>query len=324
MRRRADLAALGAALAAALVLALAGCSSPAASPRRKVAVVAKSTSTEFWKAVFTGAEAAATEYNLELTITGPETEEDYETQNAMVAQAVADGAQALVFSAIDYEANAEAINAAARAGVYIVGIDSAVNSSLVRTYIGTNNYAAGCMAAQAALDGREGALRVGLVNYDRNSANGQAREQGARDTFAQSGRAEIVAGINTLSSAEGSCADTAAMLAMHPEIDVLLAFNEPISVGAARAVKQAGKEDDIFFVAFDSNVETVDGLQTGEVDALIVQNTYAMGYLGVESAYKLLTGNGDTLEQTVDTTTRIINRENMFTMDGQKALFPFE
>ena len=209
MRRRADLAALGAALAAALVLALAGCSSPAASPRRKVAVVAKSTSTEFWK-------AAATEYNLELTITGPETEEDYETQNAMVAQAVADGAQALVFSAIDYEANAEAINAAARAGVYIVGIDSAVNSSLVRTYIGTNNYAAGCMAAQAALDGCEGTLRVGLVNYDRNSANGQAREQGARDTFAQSGRAEIVAGINTLSSAEGSCADTAAMLAMHP------------------------------------------------------------------------------------------------------------
>ena len=55
-----------------------------------------------------------------------------------------------------------------------------------------------------------------------------------------------------------------------------------------------------------------------------MQNTYAMGYLGVESAYKLLTGNGDTLEQTVDTTTRIINRENMFTMDGQKALFPFE
>ena len=95
-------------------------------------------------------------------------------------------------------------------------------------------------------------------------------------------------------------------------------------MGAARAVKQAGKEDDIFFVAFDSNVETVDGLQTGEVDALIVQNTYAMGYLGVESAYKLLTGHGDTLEQTVETTTRIINRENMFTRDGQKALFPFE
>ena len=69
--------------------------------RYKVAVVAKSTQTDFWKAVFVGAEAAATEYNLELTIDGPDTEEDYEAQNQMIEAAVADGAQALVFTAID-------------------------------------------------------------------------------------------------------------------------------------------------------------------------------------------------------------------------------
>ena len=39
-------------------------------------------------------------------------------------------------------------------------------------------------------------------------------------------------------------------------------------------------------VAFDSNVTTVDALQSGAMDALVVQNTYAMGYFGVESAYK--------------------------------------
>ena len=42
--------------------------------------MAKSTQTDFWKAVFVGAQAAATEYNMDLTIDGPETEEDYETQ----------------------------------------------------------------------------------------------------------------------------------------------------------------------------------------------------------------------------------------------------
>ena len=68
----------------------------------------------------------------------------------------------------------------------------------------------------------------------------------------------------------------------------------------------------------------MDGLQTGLVDALIVQNTYAMGYLGVESAYRLLTGQGGSMLRTVDTATRIITRENMFTIDGQKALFAFE
>lgn len=65
-----------------------------------------------------------------------------------------------------------------------------------------------------------------------------------------------------------------------------------------------GLSEDVFLVGFDSNVATVDGLQGGRVDALIVQNPYAMGYLGVESAYKLLSGQGSSLERTVDTSTK--------------------
>ncbi len=309
------------------LLAACLCACTAAAPagaRHRVAIVAKSTRTEFWLSVFAGAEAAATEYNIELSITGPETEEDYETQNRMVADAVADGAEALVFSAIDYENNAAAIDAAAESGVRIVAIDSNVDSGAVQTYIGTDNYAAGQMAAQAALDGVEGQLTVGIVNYDVSSANGQERERGAVDTFEQSGRARVAAVINTLAEAARAQADTAAMLAEHPEINVLLAFNEPTSVGAADAVEGMGLAEDVFLVGFDSNVATIDGLQDGTVDALIVQNPYAMGYLGVESAYRLLSGQGGSPEATVDTSTRIVNRDNMFTMDSQKALFAFE
>ena len=309
------------------MLAACLCTSTAAAPagaRHRVAIVAKSTRTEFWLSVFAGAEAAATEDNIELSITGPETEEDYETQNRMVADAVADGAEALVFSAIDYENNAAAIDAAAESGVRIVAIDSNVDSGAVQTYIGTDNYAAGQMAAQAALDGVEGQLTVGIVNYDVSSANGQERERGAVDAFEQSGRARVAAVINTLAEAARAQADTAAMLAEHPEINVLLAFNEPTSVGAADAVEGMGLAEEVFLVGFDSNVATIDGLQDGTVDALIVQNPYAMGYLGVESAYRLLSGQGGSPEATVDTSTRIVNRDNMFTMDSQKALFAFE
>lgn len=289
-----------------------------------MALVAKSTQTEFWLSVFAGAEAAATEYNLKLTITGPETEEDYEAQNRMVADAVAAGAEALVFSAIDYENNASAIDDAARAGVKIVAIDSSVASEMVSTYIGTDNYAAGRMAAQAALERVEGELTVGIVNYDISSANGQEREHGAVDLLQESGRAEVAAVINTLAEAGQAKEDTEAMLAEHPEINVLLAFNEPTSVGAAEAVSALGLSESVFLVGFDSNVVTVDGLQEGSVDALVVQNPYAMGYLGVESAYKLLAGQGDSLEKTVDTSTQVVDRENIFTMDSQKALFAFE
>lgn len=315
------------ALAAAVLMVMGLCSCTAGtttSTQHSVALVAKSTQTEFWLSVFAGAEAAATEYNVKLTIVGPETEEDYETQNRMVAQAVADGAEALVFSAIDYENNAVAIDDAAGQGVRIVAIDSNVDSSAVSTYIGTDNYAAGQMAARAALERVEGELKVGIINYDISSANGQERQRGAADIFQESGRAELVAVINTLAEAGQAREDTAALLKKHPEINVLLAFNEPTSVGAAEAVENLGLSEQVFLVGFDSNVITIDGLQEGSVDALVVQNPYAMGYLGVESAYKLLSGQSGELEQTVDTSTQIVDRENLFSSDSQKALFAFE
>lgn len=313
------------ALCMALILVfLCGCrGKPAGGARRQVALIVKSTDTEFWLSAFAGARAAAAEYNLDLTISGPATEEDYETQNRMIQEAVEAGAEAIVFSAIDYEKNAAAIDAAAQSGVQIVSIDSGVGSGHVSTYIGTDNYAAGQMATQAALEGVDGPLYVGIINYNEGTANGQERVQGAADALAESGRAEIMEVVTTLVDTPRAQTDAVALLLAHPEINVLMAFNEPTSVGAAKAVQTLNRADDIFFVGFDSNVVTIDGLQDGYVDALIVQNPYAMGYLGVESAYKLLTGQGG-LEAMVDTSTQIVNRENLFTMDAQKALFAFD
>ena len=322
--RGSKLAALTAAVIAVSVLCSCGTAVQTPAVKHKVSLVAKSTTTEFWKSVFAGAEAAATEYNLDLTITGPATEEDYESQNAMVRKAADGGAEAIVFSAIDFEQNASAIDDAAAAGARIVTIDSAVDSAAVSTYIGTDNYLAGQQAAQAALECPYEHLYVGLVNYDVNSANGQERERGVRASFAGNDDITIVDTINVLALAENAQAGAAAMMRAHPEINVLIAFNEPTAVGAARAVSELKRNDQIWMVGFDSNVETVDKLQTGAVDALIVQSPYAMGYLGVESAYKLINGQGSTLDATVDTSTMIVDQSNMFTIDSQKSLFSFE
>ena len=254
-------------LPAALAVLLAGCAMQpvdSTTTRYRVALVAKNNrDSEFWDAVFTGAEAAATEYNLQLTITAPDDEEDYAAQNQLIADAVEDGAQAIVFSAIDYEANAAAIDAAAAAGVTVISVDSAVNSDNVAAYIGADNYGAGRMAAQSALDGTAGTLCVGLINYEVNGANGRDREQGARDAFAESGRARITAAVSTHPNAASARADTLAMLRTHPEINVLIALNE-----------------------------TIDALQTGTVDALIVQNTYGMGYLASKAPTSCWPGRG--------------------------------
>lgn len=81
------------------------------------------------------------------------------------------------------------------------------------------------------------------------------------------------------------------MLRQHPEINVIATFNEWTSLGVGYAIKQLDLGARTTVVAFDSNAVSVGMLETGEVDALIVQDPYAMGYLGVECAYNLINGN---------------------------------
>ena len=76
-------------------------------------------------------------------------------------------------------------------------------------------------------------------------------------------------------------------------------------------------------VAFDSNVVSVGMLETGEVDALIVQNPYAMGYLGVENAYNLINGLQVEKEE-IDTSLLIVTKENMYDEESQRLLFSFD
>ena len=164
-------------LALFLGIALTGCADVQSNNGPyKMYLIAKSTTTEFWKSVFAGANAAKSEYNVDLTVLGPDTEENYEAQNEYIRQAVADGADAIVFSAISYTKNAQAIDEAADAGVKVVVIDSDVNSSGVVARIGTDNMQAGRMSAKAALEPDElDSIVVGIVNCDVETQNCQER-----------------------------------------------------------------------------------------------------------------------------------------------------
>ena len=205
------------------------------SNRQKVTLIAKSTESAFWKSVFAGASAAGTEYNMELLCQGADNEEDYKSQNQMIDNAVADGADAILFSAIDYEENAAAIDRAAEAGVRIIVIDSDVNSDQVECRIGTDNYQAGCLAGEAALDSDASALNVGIVNFDATTENGQSR-----DTVFQDDRVTLIDSVNSNSTIAAAKKATLQMLEDHPEINVLTTFNEWTTLGVGYAIREAG------------------------------------------------------------------------------------
>ena len=156
-------------------------------------------------------------------------------------------------------------------------IDSDVNSSQVSCRIGTNNLQAGIKAAEAALATDDEELYIVIVNYDVNSANGQQRELGFRQTVEQDPRVKNITTINVLSTSEDARAGAKEMLLSDSRINVVVTFNEWTSLGVGWASRDLNRADRSQVVAFDSNVVSVGMLETGEADALIVQNPYAMG-----------------------------------------------
>lgn len=309
-------------LACVIMLSLTACGS--SDKKYSVYVITKSTNSNFWEDVERGVRAAATEYNVNIVFEGPSSEEDYLAQNKMINEAVENGADAIVFSAIDYYQSDKTIEAAAAAGVKIVMIDSDISSKEKSTFIGTDNFAAGETAAKSVIDkfGTEQIVKIGIINYDEGSNNGQQREAGFRSYLKNFGNIQIYDTVRAVSNTTSAMASTIILLNNYPQVNVVVGFNEWMSLGIGKAIEQRNLQDSIYAIGFDNNVVSVGMLESGEMDVLIVQNSFAMGYLGVESACNVL--NGKKISENIITATTAITKENMFSRDNQKILFPFQ
>ena len=301
------------------------CSCTKTDSKKYIAVIAKAVNSDFWHNVNNGVLSAATEYNVTVTFEGPENEEDYETQNKLIEQAVKNGADAIVLSAIDYNNSVDTVNAAVREGVKVITIDSDVNSDAVSLFIGTDNIAAGKEAGKAAVDGlsADSEIIIGLVNYNANTDNGNQREKGFREYISTISNARIAASVTAESNEKSATAAAERLLRQNPRINVIVGFNEWMTLGVGNAVKNLGLSKKVRSVGFDSNLISVSMLETGEMDALIVQNPFAIGYLGVEKAAALISGESLPSGEIYTDVTRV-TKENIFDNDIQKILFRFQ
>ena len=131
---------------------------------------------------------------------------------------------------------------------------------------------------------------MGIVNAYAETQNCREREQGFREVLLGDSRVKGIYAVNVSTDALEARLAAEKLLREHPEINVLIGFNEPLAVGVAQAVDSLGLTGQVHAVSFDSNVNCIELLQTGAVAALVVQNSYAMGYLGVEKAWQVLQG----------------------------------
>ncbi len=79
----------------------------------------------------------------------------------------------------------------------------------------------------------------------------------------------------------------------NPDIKVVYSTNETSTLGVCQAIQELGLEpDEMTVIGFNSNESELQYLRGGVLDALVVQNPYNIGYLGVYYAGQFATGGG--------------------------------
>ncbi|MBQ7177192.1 MAG: substrate-binding domain-containing protein [Victivallales bacterium] len=286
--------------------------------RKMLAVIPKGTANMWWDTVRLGAQAAAEKGNADMVWTGPEMETDREKQIQAVDDMLVKNVDAVVLGPNDFNALARSVDKIKEKGIPCIIIDSPVNSEKYDAFAGTDNYRGGADAARrlgAVLNGRGTII---LTHFVQNSASTEERARGFKETLkAEFPEMKLVAEQYTLGTVEDARQKTTDMLTKIGNVDGMFAVNHPASVGAYKALQTSGRCGKIKYVGFDSDPVLLEGIERGEVEALIVQNPYEIGYRGVELALQML--NGGKLERNNNVPSMIVDAKNL---DEMKKRFP--
>lgn len=290
----------------------------------RIAVIPKGTTHDFWKSVHFGALQAAKELgNIEIIWNGPDKETDKEGQIKIVDTFVGERVDGICLAPIDRDALVTPVRRSKQRGIPVVVFDSALSDLKDSvSYVATDNYHGGVMAAEfltKLLDGKGGVI---MLRYQAGSESTEQREQGFLDTLKQS------EGIKVLSENQRVNSDAVEALKVGEtllrnfkgEVTGVFTVCEPNNKGMLQSLENEQLAGKVRFVAFDSDPRILKGLKDKTVDGVILQNPVQMGYLAVKTLVAHL--NGEKVEARIPTGEVLATQENLDNPDVRELLEP--
>ena len=110
------------------------------------------------------------------------------------------------------------------------------------------------------------------------------------------------------------------ILVAHPDVNVLLAENDAMALGAMKAINEAGKTDQITIVAIDGQKEAYQLIRAGKMGSTAVNSPDELGKYVVEAAAKHLNGDGQ-LPKVIYTPAVVVTKANADTYYNPQAIF---
>jgi ribose transport system substrate-binding protein len=297
-----------------------GNASPGTGGLPYIPVISKGFQHQFWQAVKSGAENAATELGAEITFEGPATESEVDKQIEMLQAALDKKPAAICFAALDSKAAVPLLERAKSENIPIIGFDSGVDSDIPATTAATDNIAAAGEAAKKMAELIGDAGEVAVVAHDQTSRTGIDRVKGFTDEItANHPNITIVdtqyGGGDQLKSTDL----TKAIIQAHPNLKGVFGANEGSAIGVLNGVKESGSEGKVTVIGYDSGKQQMDAIRAGTEAGAITQDPIGIGYKCVESALKAI--KGETLPKTIDTGYHYYDKTNIDDPDIAALLY---
>lgn len=297
------------------------CSKKEESKKLSILVSPKGLEHSFWLTVKAGADSAGEEFNVDIIWRGPVRETDVPTQISILEDYLNKKVDAIVLAATDAKGIIPYVQKAVDAKIPVITIDSGVESDLPLSFVATDNVAAARRAAQALAEliGDKG--EVACIPFVPGAATSVMREQGFSDEIKNHPGIRLVALQYSQSDVATAMAVTEDILTAHHDLAGIFGANEASALGIMQAIKNRGLAGKVKVVGFDASDNEIQALRDGLVQALIVQDPFKMGYLGVKYAVDAV--HGKAVPKRVDTGVYVVTNENLDSPEIQKLLHPF-
>ncbi|MCX6562967.1 MAG: substrate-binding domain-containing protein [Candidatus Aminicenantes bacterium] len=309
-------------------LVLSGCGGKDALPAGggartfRIAVIPKGMTHEFWKSIHAGAVQAAGELGVEILWKGPQKEDDRAQQITVVEDVISRGVDGIVLAPLDDRALIRPVQDAGREKIPVIIIDSGLQGRDYISFVATDNYQGGVLAARRMGELLSGKGRIFMVRYLEGSASTAERERGFLETVTKDwpGLRLLVKDQFAGATTESAYQLGENLLGRFPDVEGVFCPNESSTFGMLRALQESRLAGKVKFVGFDSSPKLVQALRDGHLHGLILQNPVKMGYLGVTWMVQYLRGR--TIPDRVDTGVTLVTKETMDSPEIKALLSP--
>ena len=221
------------------------------------------------------------------------------------------GVEMIFINPVDWTKVEPALQLAQAAKIPVIAIDTNVeDDSLVACTVVSDNYAAGVQCAEHLLKNSSGG-KIALLKHSQ-ARSSIDRIAGFCDKIAANKNFQVVVESECLGQLEVAMPVMEKMIKTHPEINIVMALNDPAAMGALAALQNINRRD-VKVYGVDGVPETKEMIFSGRMTATAGQSPRQIGKLAANCAYKILAG--EPVEKIIKLPTKLLSAENISAAD---------